>query len=121
MVNFSYCCWYCYWGWAKPVADIYMRAAEMMDDVRLLHYGPAHVVWEDENWDSAEWCIQHFDEHKEDYDPSDLEVVRWSLFELTKLPPEIREIEPKDYDGVNPQNYPPAEGVEVVKVERYNV
>ena len=110
-------CWYCYWGWAKPVAEIYKQAVEKLGgNEHALHYGPAHIVWEDENWDSVDWCLEHFNEYKGDNSEEDLEVVRWSLEELAKIPLEKREIEPDDYDGMNPQNYPPVEGVKVVKV-----
>jgi hypothetical protein len=110
-------CWYCHWGWAKPVADIYSQALEKLGGYEMaLHYGPAHIVWEDENWDSVTWCLENFDKYKGDKSEEELEVVRWSLEELAKIPLEQREIEPEDYDGENPQNYPPGEGVEVVKI-----
>ena len=110
-------CWYCYWGWAKPVAAIYYQAVKKLggNEVRL-HYGPAHVVWADENWDCVETCLEIFDDYKGDHSKEELEIVRWSLQELAKIPLEQREIEPDDYDGMNPQNYPPAKGVEVVKM-----
>lgn len=110
-------CWYCYWGWAKPVAEIYIEALKKLDGNEMpLHYGPAHIVWEDENWDSVVWCIEHFDECKGDNSEKELEVVRWSLEQLAKIPLKQREIEPNDYDGENPEKYPPPEGVEVVRV-----
>lgn len=110
-------CWYCYWGWAKPVADIFKEAVDRLrgDDSPLL-YGPAHAVWYAENWDSVDWCIAHFDEHKGDNSEEDLAVVMWSLNELQKLPLQQREIAPPDYDGANPENFPPPVGVVVVKV-----
>lgn len=105
-------CWYCYWGWAKPVAEIYLKALEKLQgDSSPLHYGPAHIVWEDENWDSAEWCLEHIDTNNT---VEDLEVIRWSLEELVKIPLADREIEPENYDGVNPEKFPPT--AEVVKV-----
>ena len=108
-------CWYCYWGWAKPVAEIYTAALEALGgDSDPLHFGPAHIVWEDENWDSARWCLDNFEKYPGDNSAEELAIVRWSLEELEKLPIEQREIEPEDYDGQHPERYPPT--VEVVKV-----
>ena len=108
-------CWYCYHGWPKPVAEIYKRAlADLDGDESPLHYGPGHIVWEDENFDSAEWCLEHFDEYKFDHSESDLVIVRRSLEELAALPLEVRDGVPDDYDGEHPENYPPQ--VEVEKV-----
>lgn len=51
-------CWYCHWGWAKPVADIYEKAVDLLDgDSSPLEFGPAHVVWSDENFEMAEECL----------------------------------------------------------------
>lgn len=110
-------CWYCHWGWAAPVAEIYRQAVYKLEENETpLHYGPAHIVWSDENWDSVDWCLEHFDENKGENSEADLAVVRWSLEELAKLPLDQIEIEPEDYDGENPEKYPPPPGVEVVKV-----
>ena len=107
-------CWYCHWGWAKPVAEIYLAALEKLDGWEgPLHYGPAHIVWDDENFDSAERCLESFDEYRGDYTDEELEVVRWSLEELAKLPLGDRCIEPDSYDGEHPELYPPR--VEVMK------
>ena len=101
-------CWYCYWGWAKPVAEIYKKALEKLDgNWGLLHFGPSHLVWEDENFDSAEWCLEHFDDYTEGYTKEEAAVVKWSLQELVKIPIKQRCIEPEDYDGEHPENYPP--------------
>src|SRR3990170_4665508 len=36
-------CWYCYWGWPKPVAEIYQSALrELAGDESPLHYGMGH-------------------------------------------------------------------------------
>ena len=85
-------CWYCHWGWAKPVAEIYQEALKRLNGYASpLHFGPAHIVWEDENFDSAEWCLENFDNYKGDYTPEELEIVKWSLVELAKLPLDDRE------------------------------
>ncbi|GAH80793.1 unnamed protein product, partial [marine sediment metagenome] len=55
-------CWYCHWGWAKPVAEIYTAALAALDgDSSLLEYGPSHIVWADENWDWAERSLENFE------------------------------------------------------------
>ena len=108
-------CWYCYWGWAKPVADIYMDALKKLNGHESpLHFGAAHVVWEDENFDCAEWCLEHFDEYRGNYSDEELNIVRWSLEELVKLPLEVRCAEPEDYDDENPELFPPT--VETVRI-----
>lgn len=110
-------CWHCHWGWPDYVADIYNEALERLEgDIYPLNFGPAHIVWEDENWDSVDWCLENFDKHTyEDYSAEQLEVVRWSLQELAKIPLEKRDLEPEDYDEEHPENFPPPEGVRMVK------
>ena len=47
-------CWWCHWGWPKPIADIYDDCVERLGgDEGPLLWGPAHVVWADENWELA--------------------------------------------------------------------
>lgn len=114
-------CWYCYWGWSKPVADIYLEALNRLNgDEMPLCYSFAHIVWADENFDSADWCLNEFEKHKEeyigaDYTESQLDIVKWSLEELNKLPLSIREIIPKDYDDEHPELYPPQTSVVRIK------
>jgi len=135
-------CWYCYWGWPKQIRDIYDRAEadidclireypdesndwEPLEEPRsgeeALNYGPAHVVWSDENWDCAEGCLKDMKHHLSRLRPSRtwpleiLVVIRRSLEELIALPDEIRFAEPEGYDGEHPENYPPAAGLEMVK------
>lgn len=80
-----------YRGWPKPVADIYQKALQALDGYESpLHYGPAHIVWDDENFDSAEWCLENFDKYKGDYSDADLAIVKKSLEELVALPLETR-------------------------------
>lgn len=105
-------CWWCHWGWPKPIRDIYDKALAALDgDESPLLYGPAHVVWGDENWDSAQWCLDEFESWEmywmEDrFSDSDREAVRQSLVELVALPDELKQ-EPVDYDGEHPENFPP--------------
>ena len=76
-----------WWGWAEPVADIYNTAVEKLGGNETpLHDGPAHIVWDDDNFDCVDWCLENFDEFKGDNSEEDLAVVRWSLEELRKIP-----------------------------------
>lgn len=109
-------CWYCYWGWATPVAEIYKDAlAELNGDKFPLHYGPAHIVWEDENFDAAQWCLDNFDIYRGDNSDEELAAVRKSLERLAALPQETWDIEPDDYDDLHPENFPPRVPVERVR------
>jgi len=109
-------CWYCYWGWAKPVADIYDKALADLDGYENpLHYGPSHVVWEDENFDLAEWCLENFHKYREDFVEADLKIVKRSLEQLAELPLNIRCVRPEDYDEEHPAMFPPSQNVEMVK------
>ena len=112
-------CWYCHWGWAKPVAEIYLEAVSRLGgDTASLHSGAAHIVWSDENFDdeSIRWCLQNFTKH-EAYDLMDQQVVKRSLKELLKIPEKVRCLCPKDYNGENPENYPPTGEVEIIKIK----
>ena len=100
-------CWYCHWGWPKAIRDIYIEATDKLGHSAPLDYGPAHVVWEDENFGSAQECLDEFDKYSENLTDYEKSVVRWSLEELLKLPDSIINAQPDDYDGENPQNYPP--------------
>lgn len=114
---FGSICWYCYWGWPKVVADIFKDAKEKLDgDSHWLEFGPGHIVWSDENWDSARWCLDHFDEYSDGMTPEQCAIVRESLERLEALPLEAREVEPDNYDDQHPENFPPPDGVEMVKV-----
>jgi hypothetical protein len=86
----------------KRIGAIYKEAmgrlmkephAEEWDAEAAMHYGPAHIVWDDFNWSMVEWCLENFEEYAdhEEHDKVDLEHVRWSLEELAKIPLEERE------------------------------
>ncbi|MDY6957642.1 MAG: hypothetical protein SVK08_00660 [Halobacteriota archaeon] len=112
-------CWYCYWGWPSDTADIYYKAVNRLQgDESPLHFGPSHIVWEDENFEDhhIEWCLGQFDEYKDDYSESDLSAIRWSLEELLKIPRPLRCPQPDDYDGEHPELYPPPKEIVMVKV-----
>lgn len=130
-------CWFCHWGWPKQIRDIYDRAKQDIEDAldsafadsgyalrpdepmsgeSALEYGPAHVVWADENWDSAEWCLGECDDDSwRGWHQPSLEIVRRSLRELMALPSEVIDCVPKDYDGEHPENFPPPAGIECVR------
>lgn len=111
-------CWYCHWGWPKPVADIFLDAkAELGGNDYPLLYGPAHVVWADENWDCAQGCLDEFERWRGDNSDEDLAIVRRSLEQLAALPADVWDVEPGDYDGKHPENYPPPVGVEMVRID----
>lgn len=109
-------CWYCYWGWPDYIMDIYQRALKDLEyDEFPLLYGPGHIVWDDENFDSAEWCLEHFEEYRGGYSEEDLAIVRRSLEELSRIPLDKRCIEPEDYEGEHPELFPPPDGIKMVK------
>ena len=99
-------CWFCYWGWHPQVKAIFDEAVAQIGDESPLMGGPSHIVWADENFDSAQWCLDHFDEYKGDYSEIDLAIVRKSLECLVALPAEFK-TEPAGYDGEHPEHYPP--------------
>lgn len=113
-------CWYCYWGWPKIVADIYTKALKALEAIGSTYFtltcGPAHIVWDDENFGSTKWCLEHFDEYSDGCSEAELAIVKQSLEELAKLPEEAWDIIPDDYDGQHPELYPPPEGIEMVRV-----
>lgn len=110
-------CWWCHWGWPKPIAEIYQDAvAELAGDEAPLHWGPAHIVWEDENWDSAQSCLDHFDEYRRDYSEWQLDIVRESLERLVALPDKWKH-EPAGFsDQSDPVDFPPPEDWVMVHV-----
>ena len=97
-------CYWCYWGWPKPIRDIYDDCVEVAG-YDAMHYGPAHIVWADENWDRAQWCLDHFEEYTHGYSDAELAVVRESLERLVAVPDEFKDI-PDEWDD-NPKDHPP--------------
>ena len=110
-------CWWCYWGWPKPIADIYHAAlAKLGGDEAALQYGPAHIVWSDENFDLAQSCLDNFAEYESYHTKEELAVVRESLEQLLAVADEYKD-EPEEYGGENPQDCPPPAHWEMVRVE----
>lgn len=113
-------CWYCHWGWPKAVADIYLAAlADLDGDSHPLHFGPGHIVWDDENFDCAQSCLDTFEEYSRDLTAEEAVIVRRSLEELATLPEAAYEVTPAAYDGEHPELYPPATGLIMLDVD-YN-
>ncbi len=99
-------------------ANDWTRVEEPSSGEAALEYGPAHVVWSDENFDLAESCLKDCDGPLyRDWHPPAMEIVRRSLRELMALPPRIRNCAPEEYwdDGEHPENFPPPPGVEMIK------
>ena len=102
-------CWYCTWGWSKPVVEIYQRFAPVAGWAAM-HYGAAHIVWDDENFERehVQSCLDDFDKYKRDYcTPAENDAVRESLIALLALPDDVLAPCPDDYDNENPSAYPP--------------
>ena len=101
-------CWKCYWGWPEEICQIFEEACRKIGDESLMEYGPAHIVWSDENFDSAQWCLDNFEKYRrEEYSEEEHEVVRESLRKLLLLPDHIIDFVPKEYDDEHPENFPP--------------
>lgn len=81
-------CWFCTHGWPKAIRDIYDEHIKVAG-YSAMHFGPAHVVWEDENFDSAQWCLDNFDEYSGDHSAEELAAVRASLVALLALPANV--------------------------------
>lgn len=114
-------CWFCYWGWPRPIQDIYDRALAALNGYTdPLHYGPAHIVWEDENFDAAEYCLSKMGAvYWGDIRDSYLPIVRQSLVELIAVPDEYKRwpeaYEATDSPDANPADYPPPAHWEMVR------
>jgi hypothetical protein len=111
-------CPFCKFGWPKQIAEIYQRHIETAGD-SAMHFGPAHVVWEDENFEreSVQWCLDHFDEYaREDHIPEEHAAVRQSLIELLALPDDILDpFADVDWDS-DPSTWTAPAGIEFVRV-----
>lgn len=117
-------CWYCYWGWPEPVAEIFIRYKQLVGENAL--WSIAHIVWEDENFDteSIEHCLaEPYDDNNSNYPEQTDQCVKESLEELLAIPEEIRDPEAfltngwweNERKGM-PEDYPPPAGMMMVKV-----
>ncbi len=117
-------CWFCCWGVAKPVAEIYERAsadldAAGFDPFSALHFDFAHIVWEDSNFERhhVQWCLDHRDEFGT-LSASAKAIVARSLEELLALPDEVLYPVPDGYQsgmGMDEADFPPRAGLEMVR------
>ena len=101
-------CYWCYWGWPKPVSDIYNDALRALGgDHFALEFGPTHSVWGDENFgnESIEFCFNELKVEKE-LDARTMHILRLSLFRLKELPIELR-TPPEGHRNGHPEDYPP--------------
>ena len=104
-------CWHCFWGRSVEVQEIYACYVGTAGE-EAMQFGPGHIVWADENLDEedVQWCLDYSYAHRKDYkdiDDEQMEAVRGSLRDLLLLPANVRNPEPKDYDGKNPRAFPP--------------
>ena len=60
--------------WSPAVKAIYDKAMARTS-MTAMHFGPAHIVWEDGNYDSAEWCLKNFHKYCRDFTPGELDVL----------------------------------------------
>lgn len=109
-------CWYCYWGWPQQVVEVYRKWLVELG-YGTLHFGPAHVVWEDENFETGiiQSCIDSAEEHRQDLTDEELNSVIGSLRELLLVPEAIRCCKPKGYNGLRPEDFPPPAGLVMVR------
>lgn len=119
-------CWYCSWGWPKPVADIYDKY-EAIAGESAMRYGPAHCTWADENFERelVQSELDGFDEHVSKWNwedractiarhsPEELAAVKQSLVELLSLPDDVLVPRP-DYDDEHPADFPPPADFEML-------
>ena len=112
-------CWFCHWGWPEPIANIYLKAVadlrEIDGNLSPLHFGPAHIVWEDCNFDCAQWCIDNFDEYRGDYTDAELAIVMRSLHELLEVEDRLKD-SPTGLGHTYPEEVKPWPGVKMIKI-----
>jgi len=105
-------CWYCYWGWPTPVAEIFNRYKAVIGESPL-EFGPGHIVWSDENFDneSIDWCLNEARAHESHYDFEDgaFPLVFRSLEELRAVPENVR-CPPIEFINNDPELSPPPDG-----------
>jgi hypothetical protein len=113
-------CWYCHWGWPKAVADIYRRYRDEVGEMAM-DFGPAHIVWSDENFgdESVKFCIDNAQKYRGELTDDELGLVMHSLNELLLVPENVRCCEPEEYDGINPESFPPPANIVMSKKRDY--
>lgn len=112
-------CWFCYWGWPLPVADIHDKYLRIAGE-SAMYYGPAHIVWADENFERehVQWCLDNYESWCAEWGlkhdgqtPEQWEAVRASLVELLALPDDVLYPVPEAFDvtedDADPSAFPP--------------
>ena len=111
-------CWYCTWGWSEQSVNIYKKYLDLLDgDDSVLHFGPGHIVWSDENFETEhiEFCLKEKWDNNKNFTEQQWNIALESLKELLAIPEDIRCCCPEDYDDENPLDYPPREGIVMIK------
>lgn len=127
-------CWYCYWGWPEQTANIYSRYEkllrmlsdrykehESLPDLAAaftLNYGPGHIVWEDENFDCAQWCLDEATNNFSEWPKKIMALHKRALRELLRLPGWLINLEPEEYQSGegSVEEWPPPIGVKMIHI-----
>lgn len=114
-------CWFCHHGWPEQIADIY-ETAVLVAGYSAMHFGPAHIVWEDENFarHHVQWCLDNFSKYAGDFSARELAAVAKSLSDLLRLQDSVLEPRP-DYDEEihDVRDYPPPPGMVMIDRDIY--
>lgn len=102
--------------WGVKTKAVYRVSLEAVGgDADVLDYGPAHVVWADDNFEdeSIQFCLGECETRRQEwldkFGEAKLDAVRTSLELLLKIPEDERGDDPQDY-GDDDQSSPDAEG-----------
>lgn len=80
--------------WHFALDDIYSRASQALEMLDFspedaLLFGPAHIVWEDDNYDldSVRYCLKCCDDltFTAQRSPVEIAIVRWSLERIIEV------------------------------------
>jgi len=81
--------------WPPAVWAIYERHCRAIDQLGFngeleMGYGPAHLVWDDENWRCIQFCLDECEGWtRREVSAEVLAIVRQSLLDLLQLGPEV--------------------------------
>ena len=117
-------CYWCYWGWPHAIRVIYETHSDqllaLVGHAEVLHHGPGHCVWEDENFNLAAHLVEVFDSDVDEdcrFTTEELVICRQSLIELAAVDPTLR-TPPMEYDGEHPDRFPPPESWRCKRLSR---
>jgi hypothetical protein len=81
----------------KRITEIYQKYEKVIDEhsgdgFMKLNFGPAHIVWEDSNFEThhIQWCIDHAEDYRRNLCSLEFDAVMNSLKELLTVPEEQR-------------------------------